>query len=115
MFTRNLRLAEVADRRISDRLPIERDVRYKVLGSKRSVTQVGLGRTLNMSSHGVLFTTESGLPEGARLELAVSWPAQLHNKIPLKLVAMGVLVRVDGKQAAISIESYEFRTRGSSL
>ena len=102
------------DRRSSNRLPIERDVRYKLLGGKKSVKQMGLGKTVNMSSGGVLFTTETPLPEGERMELAVSWPAQLNQTLPLKLVAMGRLVRVDDKHAAISIERYEFKTRGSA-
>ena len=56
MSNRILRRAEVSDdRRGSNRLPIERDVRYKVLGGKKTVKQVGLGKTLNMSSGGVLY------------------------------------------------------------
>ena len=116
MPNRKLRRAEgVPDRRISNRLPIERDLRYKVIGSKKRVKEVGLGRTLNMSSGGVLFTTESDLLQGQRVEIAVSWPAQLDDAIPLKLVAVGVLVRAEAAQAAISIERYEFKTRGPNL
>ena len=103
------------DRRASNRLPIERDVYYKVLGGKKTVTSVGSGKSLNMSSRGVLFTTESGLREGERIELAVSWPAKLDDRIPLKLVAIGVLVRTHETQAAMSIEKYEFKTRGIDL
>jgi len=68
-----------------------------------------------MSSGGVLFTTESGLREGERIELAVSWPAKLDDRIPLKLVAIGVLVRTQETQAAMSIEKYEFKTQGIDL
>ncbi len=95
-------------------MPIERDVRYKVLGGKKTIKQAGLGKTLNMSSGGVLFTTESPLPEGERVEIAVSWPVQLNDVLPLKLVAMGRLVRTEDAQAAISVERYEFKTRGSN-
>jgi len=94
-------------------MPIERDVRYKVFAGKKAEPQVGLGKTLNMSSGGVLFTTESTLPEGERVELAVSWPAQLNDTLPLKLVAMGRLVRSVDMQAAIAIEKYEFKTVGA--
>ena len=115
MSNRIQRRAESADdRRSSNRMPIERDVRYKVLGGKKTIKQVGLGKTLNMSSGGVLFTTESPLPEGERVEIAVSWPAQLNDVLPLKLVAMGRLVRAEDSQAAISVERYEFKTRGSN-
>jgi hypothetical protein len=115
MSNRILRRAEATDdRRTSNRMPIEREVRYRVLGGKKTVKQTGVGKTLNMSSGGVLFTTESELPEGERVELAVSWPAQLNDTLPLKLVAMGRLVRTEETQAAISIERYEFKTRGSN-
>ena len=95
-------------------MPIERDVRYKVLGGKKTIKQAGLGKTLNMSSGGMLFTTESPLPAGERVEIAVSWPAQLNDTLPLKLVAMGRLVRAEDAQAAIAVERYEFKTRGSN-
>src|SRR5439155_1701076 len=121
MSNRILRRAEVSDdRRCSNRMPIERDVRYKVLGGKKSVKQVGTGKTLNMSSGGVLFTTETTLPEGERIELGrptdrqLNPLAQLNDTLPLKLVALGRLVRTDETSAAISIERYEFKTRGSN-
>jgi hypothetical protein len=116
MSNRGVQLAEpTTDRRVSNRLPIEREVRYKVLGGKKAVRGTGLGKTLNMSSGGILFTTESGLPEGALVEIAISWPALLNDATRLKLVAKGVLVRSDEKHAAISIQSYEFKTHGLSL
>ncbi len=102
-----------ADRRAADRYPIERDVRYKVL-SKKSPDEVGTGTTINMSSSGVLFTTEHLLVPGKRLELAISWPAQLNGKCALKLVAKGRVVRYEQGRAAIQIQQYEFRTQGSS-
>ena len=116
MSNRGLQLAEpIADRRVSHRLPIEREVRYKVLGVKKTVRFTGSGKTLDMSSRGVLFTTESRLPEGVTVEIAISWPAQLEDATHLKLVAIGVLVRSEERQAAISIQRYEFKTRGLSL
>src|SRR6202022_2302441 len=102
------------ERRSCDRFPIERDVRYKVFGTHKNVIQFGLGKSLNISSSGVLFTTESILPQGQRVELAVSWPVLLNDMLPLKLVASGILVRSQGTQAAMSIDKYEFKTRGSN-
>ncbi len=102
------------ERRSCNRLPIERQVKYKIFEGHKSVIRVGLGKSLNMSSSGVLFTTESTLIEGERIELAVSWPALLDSVLPLKLIARGRLVRADGTQAAMTIERYEFKTRGSN-
>ena len=107
--SRILRFVKPGDRRRSKRMPIERDVRYTVL---RRQGQAGLGKTVNMSAGGVLFTTKDILPKGACVELVVSWPALLDGVVPMKLVVIGRLVRSDEMQAALVIESYEFKTRG---
>jgi hypothetical protein len=99
-----------ADRRHSDRFPIEREVRYRVL-NKRGGDEAGDGRTINISSSGVLFTSDHILLPGKRLELSISWPAQLNNKCALKLVARGRVIRFEPGRAAIEIQQYEFRTQ----
>jgi hypothetical protein len=99
------------DRRASTRLPIERDVRYKLLGKGSSATQTGEGKTVNISSAGALFTTQTALPEQQLIEVAVSWPARLNGRLPLNLVLRGRVVRSHETQAAIEIEQYDFRTR----
>jgi hypothetical protein len=101
-----------ADRRHSDRFPIEREVRYKVL-NKRGAEEAGGGRTVNISSSGVLFTADHVLPPGRRLELQISWPAQLDNKCALKLVARGRVIRFEEGRTAIEILQYEFRTQAA--
>ena len=101
---------EVADDcRASVRLPINRSVRYTILGEKKRLRHAGLGKTLNMSSGGVLFTTEFQLPEGGRVELVVSWLARFNDALPVKLVLTGRLVRSGATQAAMSVDRYEFR------
>ena len=101
------------DRRITDRFPLENDVRYKLLETKR-IAQTGQGRTQNISSRGILFTTEAQLPLGQRIELAVDWPAKLNEHCGLKLVALGKVVRSSDCAAAINIEKYDFRTRATA-
>jgi PilZ domain len=100
------------DRRGADRFPIEREVRYKIL-NRKSVDEIGFGKTINMSSNGVLFSTEQHLLPGKRLEISISWPAQLDSKVSLKLVARGRVVRSEEGQAAIEIHQYEFRTQAT--
>lgn len=102
-----------AERRHSDRFPIERQVRYRAL-SKRSAEETGDGRTVNISSSGVLFTSDHMLLPGRRLELSISWPAQLDNKCALKLVARGRVVRFEPGRIAIEIQQYEFRTQAAA-
>lgn len=103
--------ASTGERRSSDRFPISRELRYKIL--ERRGQTVGKGTTLNMSSSGVYFTTEHNLLPGQKIEIAVSWPAQLDNKCSLKFLARGRVVRAEHGRAAVEIDHYEFRTTGS--
>ncbi len=103
-----------ADRRHSDRFTIQREVRYRVL-NKRGGEEAGEGKTLNISSSGVLFTTEQMLLPGRRLELSISWPAQLNDKCALKLVARGRVIRFEEHRVAIEIQQYEFKTQSLSV
>ena len=97
------------DRRSSERFAIELDAQYRVLSAK-SAEETGSGRTINMSSKGVLFMADHELVPGRRLELAISWPVQLDRKVPLKLIARGRVVRATNGCAALHIEQHEFRT-----
>jgi hypothetical protein len=101
-----------AERRNADRFPIERDLKFRVL-SKRSSEESGDGKTINISSSGVLFAAGQMLLPGRRMELTISWPAQLNNKCSLRLVARGRVVRYEEGRAALMIQQYEFRTRSS--
>lgn len=97
------------ERRASDRFPIEREVRYRML-SKKTPDEGGAGKTINISSTGVLFSTEKLLIPGRRLELSINWPAQLNDRCALKLVARGRIVRFEQGRVAMEIQQYEFRT-----
>jgi hypothetical protein len=99
------------DRRGTTRFPLREEVRYKMLHGK--VVTTGTGRTLNIGSGGVLFTTEERLPVGRTIEIAVNWPARLDGTCALKFVATGRVIRSEDDQAAVRIERYEFRTRSS--
>jgi len=98
------------DRRVTSRFPVQEEVKYRVLNSKVKVS--GTGRTLDMSSGGILFTTEQQLSPGRTVELSVNWPARLGNCL-LKFVAVGRIVRSGPTEAAVRIQRYEFRTRAS--
>jgi hypothetical protein len=108
IFAQGRTFSSAEDRRKSKRLPIEREVRYRIAGGQWDV--YGSGKTINMSSGGVLFTIDYALSEKQRIELFVSWPAKLNGAIPLQLVALGRVVRASETQAAIAIQRYEFKT-----
>lgn len=100
------------NRRRAERMDIEQEVQYRVLSKKEPETPVQ-GKTVNISSSGVLFTTQNAVPPGRQVELDIAWPAQLDNKCNLKLVARGRIVRQDGERAALEILQHEFRTKAT--
>jgi hypothetical protein len=103
-------LGNMLDRRGTSRFPVREEVRYRVLHAK-SLNVTGVGKTLNIGSRGILFTTEERLPMGKLVEVAVNWPARLGGSCPLKFVAVGRVVRSENDKAAVRIERYEFKTR----
>jgi hypothetical protein len=102
-----------ADRRHSDRFPIAREMRYRIL-NKRSVTEPGSGNTVNMSSSGVLFAVDGIMMPGSRVELSINWPVKLNDKCALRLVARGRVVRSERGIAAMEILEHEFRTQATA-
>ena len=100
------------ERRIKRRFQIDQEVKYKMLYGQR-IAETGVGRTVNISSGGVWFSTESMLTSGMPVELTMNWPVLLNDSCPMKLMIYGCVVRSNEKGAAVAIERYEFRTQGS--
>jgi hypothetical protein len=90
--------------------PVRLGLEYRLKEAGRVVT-VGTGRTISLSRSRVLLESDNGLPPDALVELAVSWPVQLENKVRLKLVIVGRTVQVNGKFITVDILRHEFRTR----
>ncbi len=104
---------ENADRRSKRRFNIEQGLRYRLLYGSR-IAESGTGRTVNISSSGVWFKTDTILSTGLPVELAMTWPARLNDVCPMKLMIYGCVVRSDAEGAALAIERYEFRTQGNN-
>jgi c-di-GMP-binding flagellar brake protein YcgR len=100
------------ERRTKKRFQIEQEVRYKMLYGQR-IAETGTGRTINVSSGGVFFTTENILTAGMPVELSMNWPVLLHDSCPMKLMIYGCVIRSGQNGSAVAIERYEFRTQGS--
>ena len=100
------------ERRIKRRFHIDQEVKYKMLYGQR-IAETGSGKTLNISSGGVWFTTENMLTVGMPIEVSMGWPVLLNDSCPMKLMIYGCVIRSNEKGAAVSIERYEFRTQGS--
>ena len=99
------------DRRKDRRYHLQLELRWKLI-RRRRVLDKGTGRTIDVSSGGVLFDAGRHLPEGLNVELSISWPVLLHNVAPLQLVVCGRIVRGNGQQVAIRTVQHEFRTIG---
>lgn len=111
MADNDSRLDPAVERRASKRFAIEQDAFYRILDHRVVPPERGSGKTVDISSGGVLFETEQRLRPGKRVEVSVNWPANLEGGCPLKFVAFGRIVRADGRRAAMRMEQHEFRTR----
>jgi hypothetical protein len=99
------------ERRSSVRIPIECPSRYET-HSRPKYTGVGL--TLDMSSTGIAFTTESLLPADTKATLHLTWPAFFPGYEIIELSAGGTLVRTEERKAALKLEQMNFRISTST-
>jgi hypothetical protein len=100
------------DKRVKRRFPVQQEVRYKMLFGQR-IAETGTGRTTNISSSGIWFSTTGMLTAGMPIELSMNWPVLLNDTCPMKLMIYGCVVRSTERGAAVAIERYEFRTQGA--
>lgn len=101
------------DRRSDRRYALHLELRWKLI-RRRRILETGIGRTLDLSSGGILIETDRTLPVGLNLELSVAWPVMLHNVAPMQLVISGRIVRCSGQRVAIRMVQHEFRTAGTN-
>jgi hypothetical protein len=95
------------ERRAFQRYGIECGVHYRVIGIEIS----GSGKTVNMSRGGVLLAIDRILPRGTSVEVEVDWPVELSDRVPVKLVIRGKIVRSKKNGVAlvgVTIAWYEF-------
>jgi hypothetical protein len=97
------------DRRSRPRYPLEATLEYRVILGRS--TAIGQGKTINLSSGGVLFQSDQDVAEGVQIELAIAWPVRLNDVAGLTWHVTGRTVRSQGKCAAVKISRREFRTR----
>src|ERR1700722_19720890 len=101
------------ERRSKIRYPVSLNVKYRTVGRSNRIS--GVGRTLNMSSGGLLIAADQRTEVGAKIELNVEWPSLLDGAIPLQLVAVGRVVRCLEVGFALSFTQYQFRTMSRKL
>lgn len=97
------------ERRTKSRYPLELTVQYQTMGSQELIA--GSGRTLNVSSSGMLISAEHDLPEGTNVRVTIEWPTLLNGKTALQLVTTGKIVRRVAFHYGVAFDHYQFRTR----
>jgi hypothetical protein len=96
------------DRRGASRFPVVMQLEYKVFRHSEFVCQ-GVGRTVNISSGGVLFRADRPLERDYRVELSIEWPLPHARSAPLRLHALCEIVRTEGGEAAVRMMRHDFR------
>lgn len=96
-----------SERRATRRYPISSDLYYRILHRKK-VIECGRGRTIDISSTGLLFESNLTLPRGLKIEICIDWPA-LSDR--LELCAEGRIVRGKKNCTAVRIRKYSFREK----
>jgi len=99
------------EERLHQRYPLTLDVEYKVPGGN-GVRLMGFGRTVNISSRGLLLDISDRLPNRCRIQVSINWPFLLGGSIPLKLLMYGNIVRVAGNTIAVRVTGHTFQTAG---
>jgi len=90
---------------------MELAVRYECVRGNR-ILDFGWGKTIEICSREVLFTTQQTLKPDQRVRLAINWPVLLADTCFMKLAVLGWVARSQPGAATVKIERYEFRTAG---
>jgi hypothetical protein len=101
-----LRQFRAADRRRATRYDLRLNIQY-ALPRLGAAPVTGTGESVNVSSSGVLFRSNSKLPKGDLIVAAVDWPVAAPDNEPLCLVLTGYVVRTKGAVAAISMRTHQ--------
>jgi len=101
-------MAFLRKQRVRRCFPLQLEVQYQC-PEAHSVR--GVGKTIDIGSHEVRFTTQHCLYQGQQINLGLDWPVLLDETCPLKLHISGTIVGSQSGAASVKIRSYEFRTR----
>ena len=101
-------MALIEERRTRKRYPIRLEVHFR--GTHRGKRFTGCGRTLNVSSSGLLIASDEHVRQGTVLRMCVDWPFLLNGITPIQLVAEGRVVRTYESGFAAVLERHQFRT-----
>jgi PilZ domain len=80
---------------------------FEIIQGAASAKRVG--ETKNVSSSGVLFTSEAAVEVGAPIEYLITFPKPAGSRTEVRLRCVGTVVReVEHSKFAATLERYEF-------
>lgn len=91
--------------RSRQRFRISLSLEYQL--ARRQGALSGGGKTIDLSSAGVLFESQNRLPVGRRVNLFIDWP--FTDGVGLVLFILGRTVRASGNTVAVTILKHQFR------
>ena len=98
------------DRRCDRRYEYEMELQFSY--TLRGTRCFGSGVTVDLSRGAVRFVADNPPPNGADVELRISWPFLLQNVCPLELVVSGITKTTSERVTILAMNHYEFRTCG---
>ena len=108
----------LAERRSKSRYPVDLGIRFRFRLRSGVFLLDGVGRTVNLSSGGLLVASQDlascDVREGGYVEFSIEWPVLLDGRIPLQLFGVGRIVRRGTIDFAAAFVQNQFRTRRSS-
>ena len=102
------------EHRSNPRYSINVEVSYELI-VRGEVVETGHGRTVNISTGGVLFECQRPPAPEMGIRLSIAWPPPSGDAVGLTLRVSGRTIRVQENCIAVRIERYEFRTRALSV
>ena len=94
---------------MSRRYPIVLGLTWKLF-RRAALIDSGFGRTVNLSTQGILFDAMGPFPTGMKIALSIFWPMGPANLTPACLDIEGRIVRSNGCNVAITIDRHNFCT-----
>jgi PilZ domain len=104
--------ARPGERRSAARYGVALPVTYTVVRDS-AICATGRGRTVDLSTSGILLAADRPLPDGEEIHLSIEWPSASTMSLPVSLYVGGRIVRNQGLLAAVRLLRYEFRTAHS--
>ena len=99
---------EGPERRSRIRFPLELGARFTIVGKK---AVEGTGRTVNISSDGVLIRSAHEMSPGTSVTAVIEWPVLVGSVCPLALHIIGEVVRSDHGLVAVQFSRHELRAQ----